>query len=66
MSFYYVENCPFDDMDEEEYYFYQNQQMNEDWQWCEYQRSLDVERQSQFDEEEVNEIGYDCDEKGER
>ena len=57
MSFSYDMYCPFYDMDEAEYYFYQNQQMNEDWQWYEYQKSLQTDRPSPFDEN-----GYDGDE----
>jgi hypothetical protein len=60
MNFSYDMYCPFDDMDEAEYYFYQNQQMNEDWEWYEYQKQTD--RPSPFDENGGDECGYDGDE----
>lgn len=59
MSFSYDMNCPFDYMDEAEYYFYQNQQMIEDWQWYEYHISLQTNRPSPFDEIGEEEIDYD-------
>jgi hypothetical protein len=62
MNFSYDMYCPFDDMDEAEYNFYQNQQMIEDWQWYEYQKSLQIDRPSPFDEIGEEEIDYDCNE----